>query len=159
MVIDCTHVEKLSMIRVGLLGEKTRHFCGALEDQPDIQLYEIAIGSLTQIMTAIIDNRLEILILDHENTALHPDIVCAFIKQKSLNAKILVLSQYEPDFHMLKKTGFSVRGYISPEQKSLLKKAVIAVHADEAWLPRRLVAEMLDRFASDAASLPKPKFS
>lgn len=159
MVINFTHVEKLSMIRVGLFGENTRHFCGGLENQPDIELYEIAIGSLTQIMTAIIDNCLEILILDHENSALHPDIVCAFIKQKSLNAKILVLSQYEPDFHMLKKTGFSVRGYISPEQKPLLKKAVIAVNADEAWLPRRLVAEMLDRFASDAVSSPKPKLS
>jgi len=147
------------MIRVGILGDNTRHFCGALEDQPDIELFDIAIGTLTQIMTTIIDNRLEILILDHENNALHPDIVCAFIKQNNLNAKILVLTQYQPDFHMLKKTGFSVRGYISPEQKPLLKKAVMAVNAGEAWLPRRLVAEMLDRFASPATSTSKLKLS
>jgi hypothetical protein len=36
---------------------------------------------------------------------------------------------------------------------------VMAVNAGEAWLPRRLVAEMLDRFASPATSTSKLKLS
>lgn len=150
MVIDCTHVEKLPMIRVGVLGTNTRQACGALENQSDIHLIDIAIGSLTHIMSGLMDNDIDILVLDHENTEIDHNVVCAFIKQQNLKAKLLVLIQHESDFQLLKKTGFSVRGYISPEQKPLLKKAVLAVNAGEAWLPRKLVAEMLDRFASAA---------
>jgi DNA-binding NarL/FixJ family response regulator len=47
---------------------------------------------------------------------------------------------------MLQQSGFKVRGYITENQLIDIAKAVRVVSEGEAWLPRKLVAEMLNHF-------------
>jgi DNA-binding NarL/FixJ family response regulator len=65
-----------------------------------------------------------------------------------------VLIENSPDFVMLQSSAFKVRGYISREQRPLLAKAIRVVNDGEAWLPRKLVAEMLDYFSTELAYKP-----
>ena len=49
---------------------------------------------------------------------------------------------------MLENSGFRARGYITPDQHEALAKAVRVVFDGEAWLPRKFVTEMLNRFTA-----------
>lgn len=138
------------MIRVAVLGDATITACEVLHEHEEIALLVLNTASLSQTMASVLQWNVDVVILDHENTTLHPDVVCAFLNQLQHSLKILVLIEGEADFNMLKKTGFSVRGYLSTQQLPMLLRAVKAVHEGEAWLPRKLVAEMLDRFAANA---------
>ena len=50
---------------------------------------------------------------------------------------------------MLENSGFRQRGYITPDQHFALAKAVRVVFDGEAWLLRKLVTEMLNRYAAE----------
>jgi DNA-binding NarL/FixJ family response regulator len=64
--------------------------------------------------------------------------------------RCLILTDEQPTFEMLQMSGFRARGYILPEQRSDIVRAVRVVEDGEAWLPRRLVAEMLNRFSTSS---------
>ena len=63
-------------------------------------------------------------------------------------ARHLILTDKAPTYEMLKNSGFRARGYITSDQHSALAKAVRVVFDGEAWLPRKLVTEMLNRYAA-----------
>lgn len=137
------------MIKVAVLGENTLTGCD-LTDTDDLQIITLTASNLNQAIDDIIGLNADIVILDQDNEQLHADIVCSFLAKHHSKAQTLILTNQTPDFDMLSRTGFSARGYITPNQRNVLNKAIHAVHDGEAWLPRRLVAEMLNRFAANS---------
>lgn len=137
------------MIKVAVLGENTLAGCD-LTDTDDLQIITLTANNLNQAIDDIIGLNADIVILDQDNEQLHADIVCSFLAKHHSKAQTLILTSQIPDFDMLSQTGFSARGYITPNQRNVLNKAIHAVFDGEAWLPRRLVAEMLNRFAANS---------
>lgn len=136
------------MIKVAVLGETTLAGCD-LTEADDLQIVTLTATNLNQALEDIIGLDADVVILDQDNEDLHADVVCSFLAKQHSRAQTLILTSETPDFEMLSQTGFSARGYITPSQRDVLSKAIHAVYDGEAWLPRRLVAEMLDHFASD----------
>jgi len=98
----------------------------------------------------------DIFILKKDEEHINVDMLCHFLDKSFPDAQTLFLTSQAPSFEMLQNTGFKARGYITEDQRDKLAKAVRVVHDGEAWLPRGLVAEMMDRFSavvyrSDAA--------
>lgn len=144
-----TIVKGLPMIKVAVLGETTLSGCD-LTAAEDLQIITLTATSLNQAIDDIIGLNADVVILDQDNEELHADVVCSFLARQHSRAQTLILTSQTPDFDMLSQTGFSARGYITPNQRNLLNKAIHAVFDGEAWLPRRLVAEMLNRFAANS---------
>lgn len=147
MAADHAIIKGLSMIKVAVLGEDTLAGCD-LTAADDLQIITLTASNLNQAIDDIIGLNADVVILDQDNEELHADVVCSFLAKQHSKAHTLILSEHIPDFKMLAQTGFSARGYITPDQRPVLDKAIHAVFNGEAWLPRRLVAEMLDHFAS-----------
>lgn len=137
------------MIKVAVLGEATLAGCD-LTTADDLQIITLTASNLNQAIDDIIGLNADVVILDQDNEELHADVVCSFLARQHSKAQTLILTSQNPNFDMLSQTGFSARGYITPNQRPVLNKAIHAVHDGEAWLPRRLVAEMLDHFAASA---------
>ncbi|MEX1200374.1 MAG: hypothetical protein WEB02_06260 [Methylophaga sp.] len=135
------------MIKVAVLGEDTLAGCD-LSAAVDLQVIILSATSLNQAIDDIIGLDADVVVLDQDNEDLHADVVCSFLAKQHSRAQTLIMTRQIPHFDMLAQTGFSARGYIMPEQRPVLAKAIHAVHDGEAWLPRRLVAEMLDHFAA-----------
>lgn len=149
MATDSATVKGLPMIKVAVLGENT--LVGFdLTGTEDLEIVTLTASNLNQAIDDIIGLNADVVILDQDNEDLHADVVCSFLAKHHSKAQTLILTSQNPNFNMLSQTGFSARGYITPNQKPVLNKAIHAVHDGEAWLPRRLVAEMLDHFAMNA---------
>jgi len=138
------------MIKVAVLGEGTLADCD-LSSADDLQIIIINATNLNQAIDDVIGLNADVVVLDQDNEDLHADLVCSFLAKQHSKAQTLILTNQTPNFEMLSQTGFSARGYILPEQRPVLAKAIHAVHDGEAWLPRRLVAEMLDHFATSGS--------
>lgn len=149
MAINYPTIKGLSMIKVAVLGENTLTGCD-LTTTDDLEIITLTANNLNQAIDDIIGLNADIVILDQDNEELHADIVCSFLAKHHSKSQTLILTSQTPDFDMLSQTGFSARGYITPNQRNVLNKAIHAVFDGEAWLPRRLVAEMLDRFAANS---------
>jgi len=119
---------------------------GVLKQQADITTTVIHSSSLDDVVEQVRQYHPDIFILKHEAGELNGDILCHFLSRHYPVAQSLILVEHEPTFGMLKNSGFKARGYISKEQLIEIDKAVRAVYSGEAWLPRKLVSEMLDRF-------------
>ncbi len=150
MATDHSVVKGLPMIKVAVLGENTLAGCD-LSAATDLQIITLTATNLNQAIDDIIGLDADVVVLDQDNEDLHADVVCSFLAKQHSKAQTLILTNQTPDFEMLSQTGFSARGYITPNQRNVLNKAIHAVFGGEAWLPRRLVAEMLDHFAGSIA--------
>lgn len=147
MASDRTVIKGLSMIKVAVLGEHTLAGCD-LAAADDLQIITLTAKNLNQAIDDIIGLNADVVVLDQDNEDLHADVVCSFLAKQHSKAQTLIMTSQNPTFDMLSQTGFSARGYILPAHRPVLAKAIRAVHDGEAWLPRRLVAEMLDHFAN-----------
>jgi DNA-binding NarL/FixJ family response regulator len=90
----------------------------------------------------------DIFILKNDEENINVDMLCHFLSKSYPDAHSLFLTLESPTFEMLQDSGFKARGYVTPEQQQKLAKAVRVIHDGEAWLPRTLVAEMLNRFSA-----------
>lgn len=117
-----------------------------LEEQNDIWLKVVQPTVLDEVIEQVGRQHPEIFIITHDTEHLNGDILCHFLSKNYPAAQSLILIDEEPTFEMLRSSGFKARGYIVKEQLTKIDKAIRAVHSGEAWLPRRLVAEMLNRF-------------
>lgn len=150
MAADRAIIKGLPMIKVAVLGKNTLDGCD-LSAATDLQVITLQAANLNQAIDDIIGLNADVVVLDQDNEDLHADVVCSFLAKHHSRAQTLILTKKIPHFDMLAQTGFSARGYIVPEQRPVLAKAIHAVHDGEAWLPRRLVAEMLDHFAASGS--------
>lgn len=117
-----------------------------LEEQSDIWLTDVQPSFLDDVVVQVGPQHPDIFIITQDSEHLNGGILCHFLSKHYPTAQSLILINEDPTFEMLRSTGFKARGYIVKGQQIEIDKAVRAVHSGEAWLPRRLVAEMLNRF-------------
>ena len=130
----------------------------SLAEQDDIQLSLVSVTTLDKMVRSVEKHSTDIVIMDQNMENIDIDIFCHFLRESCPLVQSLVLVEQSPSFEMLQNSGFTVRGYITSEQKSLITKAVRVVHDGEAWLPRKLVADMLNHFSAQTLnSFDNPK--
>lgn len=70
------------------------------------------------------------------------------LRQKSPQTRIILLTRVAPEARILEALSHGARGYLEEKVLStFLAKAVQCVDADEAWVPRKMVAKIIDRLA------------
>jgi len=136
------------MINVVIFNPTSDAVKRVLEEQVDIWLTDVQPSVLDDVVAQVGYQHPDIFIITQDSEHLNGDILCHFLSKHYPTAQSLILIDEEPTFDMLRNSGFKARGYIVTKQQTEIDKAVRAVHAGEAWLPRKLVAEMLNRFES-----------
>lgn len=146
MAIAGFYIASICMINVVIFNPISDAVKRVLEEQSDILLTDVQPSILDDVVVQVGPQHPDIFIITQDSEYLNGDILCHFLSKHYPTARSLILINEEPTFEMLRSTGFKARGYIVKGQKIEIDKAVRAVHSGEAWLPRRLVAEMLNRF-------------
>jgi DNA-binding NarL/FixJ family response regulator len=86
---------------------------------------------------------LDLALVDGDGSALLP-----VIRRKSPRTRVLLLSDRTPDARTLEALSHGARGYLDKATLgTYLSRAVRAVNAGEAWVPRKMVAKIMDRLA------------
>jgi DNA-binding NarL/FixJ family response regulator len=136
------------MINVVIFSPMSDAVKSVLEGQADIWLTDVQPATLDDVVAQVGHQHPDIFIITQDSEHINGDILCHFLSKHYPAAQSLILVNEEPTFDMLRSSGFKARGYILRGQQKEIDRAVRAVHAGEAWLPRKLVAEMLNRFES-----------
>lgn len=139
--------QDIRMINVVVLGRSITNLIN-LAEHDDLNINVIEPESIDDALSAIKAAETDVTVLDQHNEQINTDILCLVLATNFPLNQTIILSDKVPDFEQLKATGFRARGYITPPQHDKLVKAIRAVHDGEAWLPRRLVADMLNHFAA-----------
>ncbi|NOQ81689.1 MAG: hypothetical protein GQ548_04085 [Methylophaga sp.] len=124
-----------------------------LAEQDDMHISVVAPTSLDETVESVRLCSPNIIVMEQEMEHINVDILCHFLSNSCPDAQNLILTEHPPTLEMLQNSGFKARGYLSPEQKPLIGKAVRVIHDGEAWLPRKLVAEMLTHFSSSHSEM------
>ncbi|MCC5796417.1 MAG: response regulator transcription factor [Methylophaga sp.] len=135
------------MIRVAVLGQKTfarSRFALA----SDMLARVLDFATLEELVDDIAMFSADILIVDESDDSFDANVISLLLSRHCPQTKTLILSSSQPTFSALENSGYSARALLAPEQHQLLTKAIRVVHAGEAWIPRSLVAEVLDRFVA-----------
>jgi DNA-binding NarL/FixJ family response regulator len=138
------------MINVIIVSPTSGLVTKKLEKLTDIVVTVIHPSTLDQVVEQVGQQPPDIFIIRQDAETINGEILCHFLSKHYLNAQSLILINEQPTFERLKNSGFKARGYVVKEQVNEIDKAIRAVHAGEAWLPRILVAEMLNRFEFQA---------
>jgi len=86
---------------------------------------------------------LDLTLFDGDSTALLP-----VIRHKSPRTRVLLVSNGRSDARTLKALSHGARGYLDKATlRAQLPRAVRAVNAGEAWVPRKMVAKIMDQLA------------
>jgi DNA-binding NarL/FixJ family response regulator len=86
---------------------------------------------------------LDLALFDADSTALLP-----VIRRKSPRTRVLLLSDSTPEALTLEALSHGARGFLDKATLgTYLSRAVRAVNAGEAWVPRKMVAKIMDRLA------------
>ncbi len=139
------------MIKVVIVSRTPKSEVALLDWLTDIAVSAVEPSTIDETVQQISASNPDIIIIEQNLELFNADLLCHILHQQIPNAQSMILTDEIPSFEMLKNTGFSVRGYITREQRSSLAKAVRVVHEGEAWLPRSIVTEMLDRFAETSS--------
>lgn len=138
--------QNIRMINVAVVG-RTIPSLISLAVHNDLLITVIEPGTVDAMAEAITAVNANITVLEQHNETVNSDLLCLVLANRCPTSQTIILSDKVPDFEKLKATGFKCRGYITPAQHDKLVKAIRAVNDGEAWLPRRLVGEMLNHFS------------
>ena len=136
------------MINVVIISNNPEKDIGLLSQHDDMSILKVLPTAIDNIIEQIGEQHPDIIIIANGTDANSPGRLCRFLSQHYYDVRTLILSEVSPTFKMLENSGFKARGYIMPEQHEALAKAVRVVFDGEAWLPRKLVTEMLNRFTA-----------
>ena len=143
------------MIRVAIVSNNAKGLTVLLDWLDDINVTVVAPSTMEDTQKQVLECIPDIIVIEQNLDSLNTDLLCHLLYKDFSRAQSIILTDGAPTFEMLKSTGFSVRGYITKEQRSSLAKVVRVVHDGEAWLPRNIVTEMLNHFA-EMSSVKKP---
>lgn len=132
------------MINVVVISNDLAVEIQLLEQQADINVTQISPTDLDNIIQKVAQYQPDIFIMEQGEENVNVDILGHFLSQHYLNTRNLVLCDETPTLEMLQNSGFKAYGYVLTKQRAVLDKAVRTVHSGEAWLPRKLVSEMLN---------------
>ncbi|WP_292360358.1 MULTISPECIES: hypothetical protein [unclassified Methylophaga] len=139
--------QDIRMINVVVLGLSIPSLINVAGNE-DLNITVIDPDTIDSAVLEIKAANTDITVLEQHHDRINTDILCLILATNLPQNQTIILSDQTPDFEQLKATGFRARGYITPSQHDKLVKAIRAVHDGEAWLPRRLVADMLNHFAA-----------
>jgi DNA-binding NarL/FixJ family response regulator len=137
------------MINVVLVGKNVEAENQQLSMYADMKVIVIAPSTLEATLAQVENLQADIFVLKHADEDIDAAMLCHFLSKRCPDAQSLFVTDEVPTFEMLQNTGFKARGYITSEQQNKLVDAIRVVFDGEAWLPRTLVAEMLNHFASE----------
>lgn len=149
--------KELRVINVAVVSSDSHAEVALLEQQQDMSVSIIAPGTIDTVIKTLSKQKPDIVVIDQHMQSISADLLCHFISQNFTDCHCLMLIDDQPTFEMLQNSGFKARGYVTNQQRELLDKAIRVVFDGEAWLPRKLVTEMLDRFAASLYSPDKPQ--
>ena len=135
------------MINVIIVSHTPANEVALLDWLADIDVSAVTPSTMDETLQQVLAATPDIVIMEQDLETLSTDILCHLLHTQCPKAQSIILTDEIPTFEMLQNTGFSVRGYMTREQRSSLAKAVRVIHEGEAWLPRTIVTEMLNRFA------------
>lgn len=135
------------MIEVVIISDNTATQ-NLLSDQLDFNINKIIPSQLEELVGKVISYNPDIVILEQSSDNIDIGIVCHFLASLCPNAQRLIMLDEPPTLELLKSIGFKAHGFVTLDQHALLPKAIRVVQQGEAWLPRKLVAEMLNYFSS-----------
>jgi len=68
------------------------------------------------------------------------------LRQKSRRTKVILLTHHTPETRILEALSYGARGYLEERAlRTFLVEAVRRVDAREAWMPRKMVARIIER--------------
>jgi two-component system nitrate/nitrite response regulator NarL len=89
-----------------------------------------------------------ILLLDVHMAAGNGLTLLRLLRQKSPRTKVILLTRRASEARILDALSHGARGYLDKKVlRAFLPKAVRVVDAGQAWVPREMVAKLLDRLA------------
>ncbi len=147
------------MIKIAIISLNAKAEILLLAQHTEMKISHIVPSTLEQVVQQVADLAPNIIIIDHELDNISADILCHFLNKKCPDARSIMLIEAQPSFEMLENTGFKVQGFLTTEQRPLLAKAIRVVHDGEAWLPRKLVTEMLNQFSKSVINTAAPQLS
>lgn len=147
------------MIKIAIISLNAKAELLLLAQHIEMQVSHIVPSTLEQVVQQVVGLAPNIIVIDHELDNLSADVLCHFLNTNCPDARSIMLIETQPNFEMLENTGFKVRGFLTAEQRPLLAKAIRVVHDGEAWLPRKLVTEMLNQFSKSVINTEGLKLS
>ncbi|RKZ98740.1 MAG: hypothetical protein DRQ46_01255 [Gammaproteobacteria bacterium] len=147
------------MIKIAIISLNAKAEILLLAQHTEMKISHIVPSTLEQVVQQVADLAPNIIVIDHELDNVSADVLCHFLNKQCPDARSIMLVETQPSFEMLENSGFKVRGFLTTEQRPLLAKAIRVVHDGEAWLPRKLVADMLNHFAASFINVEDPKLS
>ena len=148
MAIIGAFIKGLCMINVVVISNNPATELSALSEQSNMSVTKVLPTTIENIVEQIGERHPDIIIIADSTESNNKDLLCCFLAKQYKYARHLILTDKAPTYEMLETSGFRARGYIAPEQHSAIVKAVRVVFDGEAWLPRKLVTEMLNRYAA-----------
>lgn len=136
------------MIRVAVISTQASSEVQLLAKCDDIEVTEIKPVNIKSIVDQLTLFSSDIFILQEGVETISVHGLCHYLSQYFPSARTIILTTETPNFEMLQSSGFKARGYVLPDQRDQLDKAVRVVDDGEAWLPRKLVTDMLNRFTA-----------
>jgi DNA-binding NarL/FixJ family response regulator len=136
------------MINVVLIGNNLEQEQALLESQTDLTVEVLSASTIEQTLESIPFSEPHVFILDEATSEVSPELLCHFLCESYPQANSIIMIENQPTFAMLESSGFKARGFITSEQRRVLDKAVRVINDGEAWLPRKLVGDMLNRFST-----------
>jgi len=147
------------VIKIAIISLNAKAEILLLAQHTEMKISHIVPSTLEQVVQQVADLAPNIIVIDHELDNVSADVLCHFLNKQCPDARSIMLVETQPSFEMLENSGFKVRGFLTTEQRPLLAKAIRVVHDGEAWLPRKLVADMLNHFAASFINVEDPKLS
>ena len=148
MAVVGTFIKGLRMINVAVISNNPANTLDVLSQQNDMSVTKILPTTIENIVEQIGGQHPDIVIIADSTEENSKDLLCRFLAKHYQYARHLILTDKALTYEMLENSGFRARGYITPDQHSALAKAVRVVFDGEAWLPRKLVTEMLNCYAA-----------
>jgi DNA-binding NarL/FixJ family response regulator len=128
------------MIKVVVVSNSSTHI-ELLAQFSDISSVHVIPDTIDQVIEEVGLASPDITVIEDATDSMTADMLCYELSQFFPETRSIILIDGQPTFDMLQNSGFKARGYLTLDQW-------LALPDGEAWLPRKLVAEMLNRFAS-----------
>jgi DNA-binding NarL/FixJ family response regulator len=129
--------------------EARRGLClNLLQHEKGIQVLVEAQTDL-EVVTSTVKQKPRILLLSLNLLKGNGGALLFSLRQKSPGTRIILLTRVASEGRILEALCRGARGYLEEKVLStFLPKAVRCVDAGEAWVPRKMVARIIDRLAS-----------
>ncbi len=148
MAIIDTNIKGICMINVVIISNDSTTDMELLSQQSDMKVSTVLPTTLQDTLKQVGQSQPSIIVIEHGISNSSADILCHYVSKQYPASRCLMLIEEKPSFEMLQNSGFKARGYLTLDQRSILDRAIRVIQDGEAWLPRKLVTEMLNRFAA-----------